>query len=239
MKSAASQRHWDEHARSDAMWAILNHPAKRGGKWNAEEFFATGVAEVGCFIEKIGSWGVPVSRGRAMDFGCGIGRVTQPLADHFDRVVGVDISPAMLELAQRHNRHGERCEYVWNAGPKLRQFQDESFDLIYSRLVLQHIRPLWARSYLKEFMRLLASGGLLFFQYPSRPLHPASTLAGRLGFWLKSMRFSPKCSPMYMNSMQQSRVMALLERNGGRILGIERNQDAGPEYVSLAYAATK
>jgi hypothetical protein len=44
---------------------------------------------------------------------------------------------------------------------------------------------------------------------------------------------------MYMNSMQQGRVTKLLERNGGRILGIGRNQDAGPEYVSLAYTATK
>jgi 2-polyprenyl-3-methyl-5-hydroxy-6-metoxy-1,4-benzoquinol methylase len=178
MTSAASQRHWDEHARSDAMWAILNHPAKRGGKWNAEEF-ATGVAEVGCFIESIGPWGVPVSRGRAMDFGCGIGRLTQPLADHFDHVVGVDISPGMLELARRHNRHGERCEYVWNAGPKLRQFQDESFDLIYSKLVLQHIPPLRVRSYLKEFMRLLASGGLPFFSIRAGPcIKPAPSRGG-------------------------------------------------------------
>jgi SAM-dependent methyltransferase len=240
MKLAEAQRHWDEHARTDAMWAILTVPAKRGGKWDAEEFFATGAAEIACFMQKTAAWGVPLSRGRALDFGCGIGRVTQALADRFDGVVGVDVSPAMLELARGYNRHGERCQYVWNAGAKLAQFADASFDLIYSKIVLQHIRPRLVRLYLREFLRVLAPGGLLYFQYPSRPVHPARALVGRLQVALARMLGLRRSSRlMYMNSINRSRVEALLRRSGGRILEVEQNQDAGVEWVSLAYAVTR
>ena len=42
----------------------------------------------------------PVLRRRALDFGCGIGRATIPLAGHFDEVVGVDVAPGMIEQAR-------------------------------------------------------------------------------------------------------------------------------------------
>ena len=38
---------WELFARTDPLWAIYADPAKRGGKWNADDFFATGRAEVG------------------------------------------------------------------------------------------------------------------------------------------------------------------------------------------------
>jgi SAM-dependent methyltransferase len=152
----------------------------------------------------------------------------------------VDVSPAMLELARRYNRHGERCQYVWNAGAKLGQFGDASIDLIYSRIVLQHIRPRLVRSYLREFLRVLAPGGLLYFQYPSRPVHPAGALVGRLQVALARMLGLQRSSRlMYMNSIKRSRIEALLRRSGGRVLEVEENQDAGVEWVSLAYAVTR
>jgi hypothetical protein len=42
-----------------------------------------------------------------------------------------------------------------------------------------------------------------------------------------------------MNSIKRSRIEALLRRSGGRVLEVEENQDAGVEWVSLAYAVTR
>src|SRR3981081_591596 len=112
MRLSAVRRYWDRQARTDPMWAILTNPGKTEGRWDAQEFFATGTHEVSLFMNRAGAWGAPSSRRTALDFGCGIGRLTQALAEHFDKVCGVDISPKMIELAREYNRQGPRCEYL-------------------------------------------------------------------------------------------------------------------------------
>jgi SAM-dependent methyltransferase len=90
------------------------------------------------------------------------------MAATFDRADGVDISKAMLRHARRFNRHGERCTYHLNVAPNLSLFANESFDFVYTTLVLQHIEPSISRRYIAELIRVLAPGGLLVFQLPSQ-----------------------------------------------------------------------
>ena len=214
------------------MWAILTNDAKTGGRWDADEFFATGIHEVGVFMDRAAAWGAPAARRSALDFGCGIGRLTQALAGHFEHVCGVDISPKMIELARQHNRQGARCEYVCNVVPKLGEFETGSIDMIYSWITLQHMRPRHARRYMREFLRVVAPGGLLLFQYPSRPI----SLQDRLARW-KALFARPR--PMYMNGMDRPEVVDLLERGGGRILDIRQDDESVPGYHSLCYAVTR
>ena len=64
------------------------------------------------FARSASSWskrrpgGSPAARRSALDFGCGIGRLSQALAEHFDQVYGVDISPKMIELARAAQSQG-------------------------------------------------------------------------------------------------------------------------------------
>jgi len=60
----------------------------------------TDVATEFAYIESLG---VEPSGGRALDFGCGLGRLTQPLAERFDEAVGVDIAASMIEGARRQS----------------------------------------------------------------------------------------------------------------------------------------
>jgi ubiquinone/menaquinone biosynthesis C-methylase UbiE len=237
MPIGAGQTYWDEHARKDPLWAILADPSKTGGRWDLSEFFATGVNDVRRVMARVERWGIPGARRTALDFGCGVGRLTQALADQFEKVYGVDVSPAMLEHARRFNRKGQRCEYVWNPESNLRQFPDRSCDLIYSRLTLQHIQPRHVRSYVKEFLRLLVPGGLLLFQLPSRPLCPYPGIAGKLLFRLGRI-YSLMTPAMYMNGIAREQVIALLEKNGGRVVEVEPNTDAGAGFESYTYAVT-
>src|SRR5579862_1739596 len=159
---------WDQHARRDPLWAILSEAKKRDGKWEASQFFESGVEEVRTLLFELGSLGIEIVRRRAaLDFGCGVGRLTQALAPHFDRVIGVDISASMQELAAGVNRFPERVSYVCNQAPNLDVFAADSFDFILSSIVLQHVQPEIAASYIREFCRVLAPGGLAVFQLPS------------------------------------------------------------------------
>jgi SAM-dependent methyltransferase len=235
MRLSTVQRYWDRQANADPMWAILTDPAKAGGRWDAAEFFATGVHEVGVFMDRAAAWGAPAARRSALDFGCGIGRLTQALAAHFDQVYGVDISPKMIELAgtyNRHNRQGARCEYVCNPAGDLSRFADGSIDMIYSWITLQHMRPRHARRYIREFLRVIAPGGLLLFQYPSRPIGFQRRLARRIALLTHPRR-------MYMNGMESADVVRLLGSGGGRVLEIRQDDQAIPGYHSLCYAVTR
>lgn len=168
MRFPALRRHWERLGRRDPYWAVLTDPHKRGGGWDVSEFFRSGVDEIDAALERAGTLGLAVPRRRALDFGCGAGRLTQAMAPHFARCDGVDISESMLALARRHNRHPDRCTYHLNAAPDLALFEDRSFDFVYSTLVLQHMEPRYSTRYMRELVRVLAPGGLLVFQLPSR-----------------------------------------------------------------------
>jgi SAM-dependent methyltransferase len=161
------RRFWDTHAARDPLWAILSDPAKKDARWDLGQFFQTGVAEVSALLYEIDSHGIALARGAALDFGCGVGRLTQALAEYFDRVVGVDISPRMLELANELNRTPARVSYVWNQSADLNLFSSNTFDFVVTNVVLQHVEPEIVRAYLAEFLRVLLPDGLVVFQLPS------------------------------------------------------------------------
>ncbi|HEX8473727.1 MAG TPA: methyltransferase domain-containing protein [Pyrinomonadaceae bacterium] len=163
------QKNWHDFGRRDPLWAILTYPDKRNHKWSLDEFFHTGEWEIRNLIEFAASLDVKFSRRHALDFGCGVGRLTQALGEHFEQCDGVDIAPSMIELATKYNRHGARCRYHLNATNDLKLFSDASFDFIYSNIVLQHMKPEYVKNYIREFIRVLVPGGLLVFQLPTGP----------------------------------------------------------------------
>jgi len=160
------QETWDALGSDDPLGVILGYPERRHD-WDAEEFFRTGEAEIDGTLQRAERFGLPRARERALDFGCGVGRLTQALCRHFERVEGVDIAPSMIAAAERLNRHGDRCRYHLNDSDSLAFLGGESFDFVYSALVLQHMQPELARGYLAELVRVLRPGGLLVFQVPS------------------------------------------------------------------------
>jgi SAM-dependent methyltransferase len=159
-------RSWDLLGQRSPFGAILTDSDGGMREWNLAEFLATGQMDAQRFITDLERLAPAVSRGSALDFGCGVGRVTQALAEYFDRVVGVDVAPSMISEARRLNVNAPNLSFVVNRAPHLRQFQSGAFDCIYCRLVLQHLRPRVVRRYIPELIRVLAPGGILMFQLP-------------------------------------------------------------------------
>ena len=161
------QRNWNSFGRTDPLWSILTRPDKKGGRWEVEEFFATGRSEISRAMQHLAALQIELPRRRALDFGCGVGRLTQALGQHFDEVYGVDIAVSMIEHANSHNLHGKRCKYFVNTASDLNLFHDASFDLVFSMIVLQHVGAELAKKYVKEFLRIAAPGGMVIFQLPT------------------------------------------------------------------------
>jgi len=162
-----SQRYWDQHAESDPLWTVLAFPDKSGGRWTLQEFMKTGEREIALLFHRLAALQIEQPARRALDFGCGVGRLTQALARRVEGVVGADISPVMIELAGKLNRYPNNADYICTAHTGLESLPAKSFQLIYSNIVLQHVLPDVAVSYLHEFFRLLEPDGLVVFQLPS------------------------------------------------------------------------
>ena len=185
MELTELRKNWNAWGETDPLWAIVtNDPEKRGGGWELGEFFATGEETIDDTMRHALSLGVPFGRGRALDFGCGVGRLTQPLCRYFEECHGVDIARSMIRLANTYNRHRGRCHYHLNETDDLRLFADDTFDFVHTCAVLQHMQPRYAKQYVAEFLRILAPGGLATFDLPSgevptAPL-PASSYRARI-----------------------------------------------------------
>jgi SAM-dependent methyltransferase len=152
----------------------------------------------------------------------------------------------MLANARRMNADVPNAEFVQNGGVTLASVADRSIDLVYSRIVLQHVsRRAAIRSYLREFARVLADGGLLCFQLPSHiparhRLQPRPRLYGvlrRLGVPTDVLYQRLHLQPIRMRFLPAGEVRALLEGEGLRVLDVETVPVSG--ILSSTYYATR
>ena len=101
---------------------------------------------------------------RALEIGCGIGRVLRPLSRSFAELRGVDVSDEMIARSRVWLAGAHNVETRVNSGVDLSAFADAEFDLVYAYVAFQHMpRPVVA-SYLRESNRVLSVGGRLAFQ---------------------------------------------------------------------------
>ena len=141
---------WDAAADSDRVEHYVGDPA-------------TARSELESLFSRLG--GEPRG-GTCVEVGCGFGRMTAVLAERFGRVVAVDVSPRMLELA-RAAVPAPNVEFELVSGSSLDPVGDGIADVLVCYLVLQHLpRREVVEGYLKEFGRVLASDGQAFVQLP-------------------------------------------------------------------------
>ena len=162
---AKLRRVWGALGQDDPLWAVLSHSDKRGGRWQADEFLATGQLEIDSQLAALAPSGLPLQRDLALDFGCGAGRLSRALANHFDKVIGVDVSASMIAAARQLNADVPNIEFIENTAGELIGIDDASVDFVFSHITLQHIPTPLAIGYVEEFLRILAPGGVAVFQF--------------------------------------------------------------------------
>jgi SAM-dependent methyltransferase len=161
----------------------------------------------------------------------------------------------MIDGARRLDRSDGRCRYVVNGTADLASFKDASFAFILSLIVLQHLDPDYIRGYLREFVRLLAPGGLLVFQLPAEwvPSRPAEQ---RRPTWRRVLRavvpgvarrrYRAFQRPLLfeegtgaaMHAIGGEEVEGIVRSAGGRVRAVIPD-DAGQNWTSLRYCVVR
>ncbi len=235
-----SSRQWTSLGATDPLWAVLSDPEKKGGKWNLEEFLATGDSDIQRFstlIERHSALRRPF--GDVLDFGCGVGRLSFAWSKQARSVTGVDVASTMIERAQVVLRGIPNVSVRLNTEPNLGQFSSDSFDIVASYITLQHIPPSEALMYLREFARITRPGGVTVFQIVTgrKPGDWKGHLADRLP-WLATLhhrialgfRVYVTPEPLIRAAMQELRM---------NLLAVETDEAAGQVAVSRTFLFAK
>lgn len=247
MRLKTHQRDWNDLGTMDPYWAILSYEGTQFGKWDVDDFFRTGETQIAGVMEDAQRLGHPAGRETVLDFGCGVGRLTRAFASHFNTCHGVDISESMIAQARTLNQKYPNCIFTVSAQDNLRLFADDTFDMICSVIVLQHIPQREViMSYVAEFVRVLKPNGLLVFQLPS---YIAPKYMRQRHMWLYSVLRSAGISqrllyeklgvyPIRMNFIAQEQVCSLLDSCQARVLDMRADMLA-PPHESRTYFVTK
>jgi ubiquinone/menaquinone biosynthesis C-methylase UbiE len=161
---------WERFATEDPLYSILSDDDRKDGKWDLEDFFSTGEELILHELLEIKSK-FEIGSQVALDFGCGVGRLTRALLKHFDEVHGVDVSVEMIKKAKSVNPDASKITFSDQSEPTLRIYQNDYFDLVMSLITLQHIPKKYVHAYLDSIIRVTKTGGLIFIQIPAIKLH--------------------------------------------------------------------
>ena len=183
MKFADMYAWWNQAAGENPMTAILSN----NSDWNRDQFFETGRVWLEEHCTFAGTAGVSLGGNLALDFGCGVGRMTAALAKHYNNVIGVDISDRMIELAKQFSPQ-RNAQFEQLIEPPL-PFGDKEFDCVYSTIVVQHIPFPYNLWYVEEFFRV--SRDLVFFDAPS---HVRAGQSPGAGIFLLNSRYVFACA---------------------------------------------
>lgn len=203
-------------------YAVLSLPEFQGDRLNKSAFFETGREHVATLLGEVNAQGIEIPRKRALDFGCGVGRLTNALCEHFESVVGVDISSSMVKNAQTHTPH-DNVEFIVNKREDLVSLNSASFDFVLSDITLQHIPSPASENYIREFVRLLTNDGLALFLVPDGPNFRPNSLGYRVNRFYRE-KFRPWHKrirgklPVQIHYISEQRVRKLVSSNGGEVV---------------------
>lgn len=242
---------WRDWGRQDPYFAVITDERFRADRLDEQaraEFFASGEQHVQHVMREARNMvGGDFRPARALDFGCGVGRVAIPLCSQADEVVGVDVSPDMLEEATRNAaRQGVSNLKLLPSDDQLSAVSGQ-FQLVHSAIVLQHIPPVRGRELFALLLERIAPGGVGAFQVtygkaqfcdsygqlppeaneePTRP-----SLRALLGLHRPAASSQPVAGasdpPMLMHSYNLSELAFLVQRAGVQHMRLEFTDHGG------------
>ncbi|MBP0582110.1 class I SAM-dependent methyltransferase [Labrys sp. LIt4] len=226
---------WMRLGQQDAHWSVLvdERFRRENVENNMQLFYDSGRSDIDACEAILRRNGFQLAPShRALDFGCGVGRLSLALAPRVRSVLGVDISENHLRYArQRAASHNiENVSFTC-----IRAVSDISnlgqFDVIITFIVLQHNPPPVMRHILQSILEKLAPGGVAVFQLP--------TYRTEYAFSTKDYLASDG-HDMEMHILPQKEVFEVVEASKCRPIEVLEDHMVGESrYVSQTFLVQK
>ena len=154
----------------------------------------------------------------ALDFGCGVGRLTIPLAKAAGRATGIDVADGMIALARKHCAEARVAVEFYKSIPA-----DQKFDWVNSHIVLQHIPPARGYDILGDLWRCVAPGGAFNVHVT---IYRDARHQGELTRELRVCRFDGDTAVNYGQSDWESQQISMYDYDLSRVLSCLDGNDA-------------
>ena len=224
MKSNTEWRYWGE---SDPLYGVAAWEGREkdgSSPWTDDDFYQLGEKDWADFLEHWQKYGL--NPGLCVEIGCGAGRLTMFMAEHFHRLEALDISEAMIRYAQK-NIQSPNLVFHLVEGSGI-PGSDATVDAVFSTHVFQHFEDRDdAGQYFSEIARVLKPGGsmmihLPLFSWPAgagfsvKLLYRVTKLAEKLKAAIKrqAIRRGKAVNLMRMNSYETGWLFKLLPELG-------------------------
>jgi cyclopropane fatty-acyl-phospholipid synthase-like methyltransferase len=160
-----ARRAWDGFARTAPREVTATFDA---GDW--ETYWASGERDLRVVLSVVTKAGLD-ARERAVEIGCGMGRITRVLAVDYAEVVGLDISSEMVARARQMSQPPNVSYALVNADMTL-PVDTQTVDLVMAWTVFRHVSEDVFVRYAAEAHRVLRPGGVLAFEAQVRETGP-------------------------------------------------------------------
>jgi SAM-dependent methyltransferase len=164
-RGAVMRQDWDERARKDAFYYVATWRTD----WTVRAFLESGEEDYLKLVQPVlGESQFALGDASMLEVGSGAGRMTGSFARRFAKVIALDISTEMLDLAKKHLKACHNIEWLLGDGTDLSPVASGSVDFVFCCLVLQHLPTQeLVLTYVKEMLRVLKRGGVFLFQFNS------------------------------------------------------------------------
>lgn len=154
-----NRKYWDEQAASKRVNWHIAHASE-----NDNEFYKTAKKDITALFFNNLNYIPP--NAIVLDFGCGKGRLVKYVHEKRQdcKIIGIDISHIMIEHCYRILSSLQNVFFITYDGGTLESFIDNTFDVIYSSYVLQHLPRNLSVKIVREFYRILKNNGILCLQ---------------------------------------------------------------------------
>ena len=217
------QRGWERLGRDEPYRSVITASEHKGAPESAGTtgFWASGEAIVGSIVRILARHGMDALGDKTcIDLGCGVGRLTAPLANRFHSVHGYDVSSTHLDVARRQLARHTNVELTRVAALPLRL---PRADVVVSLIVLQHNPPPIIGQLIEAALACLEPGGIALFQVPT--YEPGYTFD--LASYLDTHRQQREAAGMEMHCIPQRQVFAIVAAAGCHVLEVREDNLTG------------
>src|SRR5687768_14929346 len=170
MKKPDDDSRWEELARQEPYFPLLAD----GNTVATDVFFKTGEDDLSALLAAMSTlFSRDMQLDSVLDFGCGAGRLTLPLARRAAHVVACDIAPTMLSHARQNAERAGLHNITFRLCDEVTASVD-AFDFVCSLLVFQYIAPSVGYALISALAQRLRRDGVAAIQlrlYGTGKLH--------------------------------------------------------------------